>query len=343
MNKHAHPRPFRVGITRDFLAEDGSLGYGDIGLSLLKEEESVEFEFLEENTPELRPEQIQNYNGLLVLSPKLTAQSLSQCPDLRIVARFGVGYDSVDVPACTQNGTVLTITPNAVRRPVAIAALTFLLSLSHRLLIKDKLTRTNRWDQRLDHMGQGLNKRTLGVIGVGNIGQEVFRVAQNLGLRFLGYDPHTSPEAVQDLGVELVPLETLLARSDYVVICCTLIPETHHLINEERLKLMKSNAYLINVSRGPVIDQTALYQALKAKQIQGAGLDVFEQEPVDPNEPLLQLDNVILAPHSLCWTDQFFEAIGYEACQSIVDVAQGKRPPTVVNPDALEHSALQLS
>ena len=334
--------PFKVGITRDFLAEDGTLGYGDIGLSILKDAENVEFEFLAENTSELLPEQIRDYHGLLVLSPKLSANSLSQAKKLRVVARFGVGYDSVDVPSCTANGTLLTITPNAVRRPVAVSALTFLLSLSHRLVIKDKLTRTGQWNQRLDHMGQGLGGRTLGVVGVGNIGQEVFRVAQNLDLQFLGYDPHTPQEAVKDLGVELVSLETLLAESDYIVICCTLIPETRHLINAERLSLMKPSAFLINVSRGPVVDQAALYEALKSNQIQGAGLDVFEQEPIDPKDPLLQLENVILAPHSLCWTDQFFEAIGYEACQSIVDVAHGKCPSGIVNREALQHEAVDL-
>ncbi len=334
--------PFRIGITRDFLAEDGTLSYGDIGLSILEAAENVTFEYLAERTAELQPEQIHGYHGLLVLSPRVNANTLEGNPQLRAIARFGVGYDSVDVPACSANGTILTITPNAVRRPVAVSALTFLLALSHQLLIKDRLTRTGQWDRRLNHMGQGLSGRTLGVIGVGNIGQEVFRMAQHLDMKFVGYDPVVPPEAVADLGVRLLPLEELLQTADYVVVCCTLVPETHHLLNQERLELMKPSAYLINVARGPVIDQAALTAALKSGTIQGAAIDVFEQEPVDPSDPILELDNVIVAPHSICWTDQFFEAIGYEACQSLVHVAQGIRPNGIVNPAALDHPSVNL-
>ena len=332
--------PFKVGITRDFLLENGTSGYGDIGLSLLENAENVSFDYLEEDARELTAEQVRDYHGLLVLSPRLTAASLVGNDQLRVVARFGVGFDSVDVAACSQNGTLLTITPNAVRRPVAISALTFLLSLSHRLLIKDQLTRTGNWNQRLHHMGQGLAGRTLGVIGVGNIGQEVFRVCQNLDLRFVGYDPHTPAAAVAPLGVQMLSLEDVLRQADYLVICCALVPATRHMLPAERLALMKPSSFLINVSRGPVVDQAALYAALVNQRIQGAGLDVFEQEPIDPDDPLLKLENVILAPHSLCWTDQFFKGIGYEACQSIIDVAQGKRPSGMVNPEALEHPHL---
>ena len=334
--------PFKVGITRDFLAGDGSLSYGDIGLSILKNTPNLCFEFLEADTPELTPSQIRDYHGLLVLAPRLTAASLEGNDQLRIVARFGVGYDTVDVPACTQNGTLLTITPNAVRRPVAVSALTFLLSLSHRLLIKDHLTRSGNWNQRLNHMGIGLRNRTLGVIGVGNIGKEVFRVASNLEMNFIGYDPYTKQEEIDEMGVQLLPLDDVMKQADYIVVCCTLVSATQHLINARRLALMKPSAFLINVSRGPVVDEVALHQALKDKQIQGAGLDVFEQEPIDSSNPILSLENVILAPHSLCWTDQFFEAIGYEACQSIADVANGRQPSGIVNRDALENEQLNL-
>ncbi len=332
-------RPFRVGITRDFLAEDGTLSYGDIGLSIFDETPNLEFTFLEKNTAEILSEQIHGYDGLLVLSPNITVASLKNNPQLRIVARFGVGYDSVDVEACTRNGTLLTITPNAVRRPVAVSALTFLLSLSHKLLIKDRLTRSGNWNQRLAHMGQGLSHRTLGVIGVGNIGKEVFRMAKHLDMNFIGYDPYTKQESVDDLEVQMRSLDEVMSEADYLVVCCTLVPETHHLIDAKRLSLMKSSAYIINVSRGPVIDQTALYKALADNQIQGAGLDVFEEEPIDPADPLLALENVILAPHALCWTDQFFEAIGYEACQSIANVATGRRPEGIVNEAALKHTS----
>jgi phosphoglycerate dehydrogenase-like enzyme len=332
---------FRVGLTRDFLKADGSLGFGDIGLDLLDRAEAVEWEFLTENTQELRPEQIRGYDGLLVLAPRVTAATLEGAERLSIVARFGVGYDNVDVAACTRQGVLLTITSDGVRRPVAVAVLTFLLALSHRLLEKDRLTRAGRWSEKLDYMGMGVTGRTLGVIGYGNIGREVFRLAQPFGMRHLAYDPHVPAEDARMAGVELVELETLLRESDFVSICCALTPETHHLINAARLALMKPTAYLINVARGPIVDQEALTLALRGQRIRGAALDVFETEPVDPDDPILALDNVLIAPHAICWTDECFLGNGRSACESILEVAAGSLPRYVVNRDASEHPRLQ--
>ena len=331
------PQPFRVGLTRDFLNQDGNLSYGDIGLGLLDQAPDVEWEFLPENTTELRPDQIEGYDALLVQSPRVSATTLEGSERLAVVARFGVGYDNVDVPACTRAGVLLTITPDGVRRPVATSVITFLLALSHRLLQKDRLTREGRWMERLDYMGQGISGRTLGVLGFGNIGREVFRMSAPFGMRHLTFDPNVSPEEARAQGVTLVDLDALLAESDYVSICCALTPETRHLINASRLARMKRSAYLINVARGPIVDQAALTAALQDGTIAGAGLDVFEQEPVDPNDPILTLDNVIVAPHALCWTDECFLGNGRSACESILDVAAGRVPRSVVNRQALEH------
>ena len=331
------PQPFRVGLTRDFLNQDGNLSYGDIGLGLLDQAPDVEWEFLPENTTELRPDQIEGYDALLVQSPRVSATTLEGSERLAVVARFGVGYDNVDVPACTRAGVLLTITPDGVRRPVATSVITFLLALSHRLLQKDRLTREGRWLERLDYMGQGISGRTLGVLGFGNIGKEVFRMAAPFGMRHLTFDPNVSPEEARAQGVTLVDLDTLLAESDYVSICCALTPETRHLIDASRLARMKRSAYLINVARGPIVDQAALTAALQDGTIAGAGLDVFEQEPVDPHDPILTLDNVIVAPHALCWTDECFLGNGRSACESILDVAAGRVPRSVVNREALEH------
>lgn len=326
---------FRIGLTRDFLGPGDTLGYGDIGLDLLRDA-GLSWEFLAENTTELRADQVREYDALLVLAPRVTAATLEGVERLKLVARFGVGYDTIDVAACTRQGVLLTITPDGVRRPVAVSALTLLLALSHRLRIKDRLTRAGRWHERLDHMGQGLTGRTLGVIGLGNIGREVFTIAQPLGMRHLAHDPYAVPADAAVLGIELLGLEDLLRAADYVVICCALTPGTRHLINAERLALLKPTAYLINVARGPIVDQAALTRVLQEQRIQGAGLDVFEQEPIDPNDPLLTLDNVIVAPHSLCWTDECFRGIGQSAFQSIIDVAAGRTPRHIVNRAALE-------
>lgn len=329
--------PFRIGLTRDFLNPQGKISFGDIGLDLLDEAPDVEWEFLPDNTPVLKSEQVRDYDGLLVLAPQVSSATLEGVERLCVVARFGVGYDNVDVPACTSQGVMLTITPDGVRRPVAVSAITLLLALSHKLLIKDRLTREGRWAERLNYMGQGVTGRTLGVIGVGNIGREVFQLGLPFGMKYLGYDPYQKAGAE---GIEMVSLERLLQDSDYVVVCCALTPDTRHLLNAERLKLMKPNAYLINVARGPIIDQGALTTILQENRIAGAGLDVFATEPVSPDDPILRLENVIVSPHALCWTDECFQGMGRNACQSLVDVASGKIPKNIVNRDVLANPKL---
>lgn len=329
--------PFRIGLTRDFLNPEGKISFGDIGLDLLDDAPDVEWEFLPENTPVLKAEQVSGYDGLLVLSPQVNAATLLGAERLCVVARFGVGYDNVDVPACTANGIMLTITPDGVRRPVAVSAITLLLALSHKLLIKDRLTRAGRWAERLNYMGQGVTGRTLGVIGVGNIGREVFQLGLPFGMKYLGYDPHIKSGVD---GVEMVSLERLLQESDYVVVCCALTADTRNLLNAEKLNLMKPNAYVINVARGPIIDQAALTKVLQENRIAGAGLDVFTTEPVSPDDPILSLENVIVSPHALCWTDECFQGMGRNACQSLVDVASGKIPKNIVNRDVLANPKL---
>jgi phosphoglycerate dehydrogenase-like enzyme len=331
--------PFRIGLTRDFLKPDGTIGFGDIGLTMFDAEPNIEWDFLPENRPILGADQVADYDGLLVLASKVTSETLAGVNRLSVIARFGVGYDNVDVAGCTAAGVMLTITPDGVRRPVAVSAITFLLALSHKLLVKDRLTRDGRWNEKLNYMGQGVRGRTLGIIGVGNIGREVLQLAAPFEMRHLGFDPFLK-EPVQ--GMEQVELDRLLRESDYVVVCCALTPETHHLLNSERLKLMKPNAYLINVARGPIVDQTALTEALIQGRIAGAGLDVFDVEPISPNDPLLTLDNVILSPHAICWTDECFTNIGRSACQSLIDVAKGRTPAHVVNRDVLAAAELIL-
>jgi D-3-phosphoglycerate dehydrogenase len=331
---------FRVGLTRDFLKPDGSIGFGDIGLDLFASA-GIAWEFLPHLDAEILPEHARDYDGLLVLAPRVSSRTVQGVGRLRIVARFGVGYDNVDVAACTQAGILLTITPEGVRRPVAVAALTFLLALSHKLLVKDRLTREGRWADKLNFIGQGVTGRTLGIIGLGNIGRELAMLAKPFDLRILAHDPWVDANHAAGAGVRLVSLDDLLRQADYVCICCALTPQTHHLFNESRLGLMKKTAYLINVARGPIVDQQALLHALRTGQIQGAGLDVFEQEPIAPDDPILTLDNVILSPHALCWTDECFGLNGRSAIMSLIDVARGIAPRNVVNRDALAHERLR--
>jgi phosphoglycerate dehydrogenase-like enzyme len=332
---------FRVGLTRDFLRADGTLGYGDIGLGALEALPGVTWEFLAEDTPELRTDQVRGYDALLVLAPRITAATLAGADRLAIIARFGVGYDTVDLDACTAHGVLVTITPDGVRRPMATAAITLLLALSHRLLDKAQLTRAGRWSDKLDYMGVGLTGRTLGLIGLGNIGCEVARLSRPFDLRLIACDPYATTATASAVGAELVTLETLLRTADFICITCALTAETRHLLDADRLALVRPSAFLINVARGPIVDQVALTAALRAGRLQGAGIDVFEQEPVDPTDPLLALPNVIATPHALGWTDECFAGMGRSACAGIAAVAAGEAPRHVVNNSVVEQQSLQ--
>lgn len=314
--------------------------FGDIGLESLKTQPGLEVEFLPDCGAELPASVGRDFDALLVLAPRVTANTLSECTRLAIIARFGVGYDNVDLDACTNADVLLTITPDGVRRPVAVSALAMLLALSHRLLEKDRLTRTGRWSEKLNFMGTGLTGRTLGLVGFGNIGQEIARIAAPLGMRLVAHDPFAVPDVAARLGVELLDLDTLCSAADFVCVCCALTAATRHLINAPRLARMKPSAFLINVARGPVVDQTALTTVLRERRIAGAALDVFEKEPIEHNDPLLQLDNVLLAPHAVCWTDELFQGIGEAACRSIRDVSLGRLPKDVVNRAVVERSSM---
>ena len=331
---------FRVGITRDFIKPDGSSDLDSIAGHLF-DNAGIVWEYIPENTPELSLSQVKDYDALLVLGTAITADTIVGNDRLAIVARFGVGYDRVDVKACTDNGVLLTIAPDGVRRPVATSILTFVLSLSHQLLIKDRLTRSGRWKHKQDYMGIGLVGRTLGLVGMGNIGKETFKLAKPFGMQHITYDPYVSPDEAKAVDATLVDLETLMRTADFVCICCPLTEQTRGLIDEKYIGMMKRTAYLINTARGPIVNQEALTDALQNEQIQGAGLDVFEQEPIDDDDPLLSLDNVIVTPHSICWTDECFADNGKSACKSIIDVAAGKLPTYIVNRDVVENQELK--
>jgi D-3-phosphoglycerate dehydrogenase len=332
---------FRVGVTRDFVRPDGSLGFGGHGVRLLEETPGLEWAYLPEHGKELRPEEIAGFDALAVLGPRVSAETLQGNDRLALIARFGVGYDSIDVPACTAAGVLLTITPDAVRRPMAVVNLTFLLALASRVFELDRLTRAGRWADKQDALGTGLMGKTVGTIGFGNIAREFHSIAGPLGMRHIAHDPYADAAAAAAAGVELVDLERLLRESDFVVVAAALTPETRHLLNAERLALMKPTAYLISTARGPIIDQQALSEALRQRRIAGAGLDVFEEEPVDPNDPILQLENVIVTPHSLCWTDECDRIMGESVLRSIQDVAAGQAPQNVVNREAVETPRVQ--
>jgi D-3-phosphoglycerate dehydrogenase len=213
-----------------------------------------------------------------------------------------------------------------------------MLALAGKLFLKDRLTRSGRWHERMDNMGLGLSGRTLGVIGAGGIGKELLRMARVFDLKLLATDPVANDVELSYIGARKVDLDTLMRESDFVVVCCLLNEHTRHLIGAEALAKMKPTAYLINVARGPIVDEKALIDVLQKRLIAGAALDVFEQEPVDPANPLLAMDNVIVTPHSLCWTDECFHNMAATGLRSIAEVLNGRIPEFLVNRAVLQHA-----
>jgi D-3-phosphoglycerate dehydrogenase len=332
---------FRVALSGDFVKADGQPTFPMFDLSPLRDETNVEVGYAAAIDGVMPAAGLAGYDALILLTPKFDRSSIPADGRLAIVARFGVGYDSVDVAACTAAGIALAITPDGVRRPVAVAILTFILALSGRMMVKDRLTRQGPagFAQKTDHMGVGLVGKTLGSIGIGNIGAEMFRLARPLDMRFIAHDPFADRAVADSLGVKLVDLETVFGESDFVAVNCPLMPETTHLVNAKRLALMKPSAFLINTARGPIVDQKALTKVLQERRIAGAGLDVLDPEPPAADDPILRLDNVILAPHALCWTDQCFAGIGASDVRAVLEVMHGRDPAGVVNREVIASAA----
>ena len=328
---------FRVALSGDFKKADGTPTYPDFDLTPLRTTPGVEMAFIDPVSP-IRREQIEDFDALILLSHRFTAESVPKSGRLGVVARFGVGYDTVDVDACTKAGIALVITPDGVRRPVAVSIITLMLALTGKLMAKDRLTREAAagFAKRADYMGMGLVGRTLASLGIGNIGAELFRLAKPFDMKFIAHDPYADKAVAAELGIELVSLEDAFRRADVLSVSVPLSPATRHLVNAERLALMKPTAYLINTARGPIIDQKALTKALAERRIAGAGLDVLEEEPPNPADPILKLDNVILAPHALCWTDQCFAGNGAADVKAVLEFRHGRVPRGVLNRAVLE-------
>jgi len=328
---------FKIALTGDFVAADGRPKYRDIGLDLLKAVPDVEWRLFAEHRPEIEPQQIGDAHGLIVLAPRVTAASLTESRDLLAVGRFGVGYDTVDVPACTAADVLLFIAAGAVDRPVAEATVGWLLALTHHVRIKDRLLREARWHDRDRYMGSELRERTLGVIGFGGIGREVVRLLAGFGMQTpLVFDPFIDEATAAAQGVRKVSLDELMRESDYVSIHCPLNEQTRNLITARELALMKPTSYLVNTARGGIVDEDALYDVLQSGRIAGAAIDCFVGEPITSPHRFGQLDNVLLAPHAIAWTDELFRDIGRTVCRGMLDLAHGRRPRGVVNSEVFD-------
>lgn len=333
---------FRVGVSQDLRRADGTLVIPEVDFSPLDDHPHIECVPLTD-TRGLDAATAQHLDAAILMLERVEAASFHDNGRLGLLARFGVGYDLIDVAACTRNDVAIAITPDGVRRPVAVVIITFMLALTTRLLDKHALVREGAagWARKTEYNGIGLVGRTFGALGIGNIGAEAFRLAQPFGMRHIAHDPYADTDVAHALGVELVDLPTLFRESDVLSVTCPLNEHTRGIVDAERLALMKPTAYLINAARGPIVDQRALTAALQQRTIAGAALDVFEREPPDDDDPLIHLDNVLLAPHALCFTDQCMYGNGRADTDAVLSVISGKPPRHVVNREVLEHDAFR--
>jgi phosphoglycerate dehydrogenase-like enzyme len=332
---------FVIGISADFKTEAPGL------LEPILDEVFGPLPFVETRYFPIRdkvvaPDDIRSFDAVITLKHRFTGDSLAGNAQLVAIARWGAGYDMIDVPACTAADVLLSINPQSVRKPVAEGILTLFLALAKNLLARDQLTRSGRHDLGVENAGLSLSGKVFGSVGLGNIAAEMFRLLQPFDpARLLASDPHVSPAQAAGMGVVLVDLPTLFRESDFVAVNCLLNDETRGLINASLLSLMKPTAYLVNTARGGIVRETDLVATLQQKRIAGAGLDVFEQEPLPLNHPLTHLDNVILTPHRIAWSDALYRGNGMGACQNVLTVLQGQVPQHTVNRDIVSQPRFQ--
>lgn len=295
----------------------------------------IELVRLQARTPEDLFPAVADAHGLLVQWVKITPQVMERLSCCKVISRYGIGVDMVDLPAATRHGILVCNVPDYCIEEVSTHTMAFILALNRHTLLHNAYVHSGKWGGVPGGAPARLAGQVLGIVGLGNIGREVARKAGGLGLKLLGYDPYLAParaEALAEtLGVELTGLEDLLRRADYVSLHCPLTGETRHLVGAAQLALMKPTAYLINMARGPVVDQPALAQALASGIIKGAALDVLEQEPPAADDPLFKLDNVIITPHVASWTTEAVEQLRCDTARNVVIVLRGELPKAIVN------------
>ncbi len=268
-------------------------------------------------------EQLRGASAVLAWGERYTAAVLAASPELRVIARIGVGLDSVDVSAATERGIAVTVTPTANHEAVAEHAMALLFAVAKSIPQDDKATRAGEWPIELH---QPIRGKTLGIVGLGRIGRAAAVRALGMGMKVIAAEMYPDRAFVEQHGIELMDLGALLGRSDYVSLHCPLSDETQGLINAERLAKMKPDAVLINTARGGLVVEKDLLEALTSGQLRAAALDVFEREPANADNPLFQLDNVVVSSHTAGTDTLAMENMGLEAARCIIDLSRGRWP-----------------
>jgi len=289
---------------------------------------------------EMLLEKVKNKEGILCLLTDTIDKEVMDAagPKLKVISNYAVGFNNIDVEEATRRGIMVTNTPGVLTETTADLAWALIMSIARRIVEADKFVRAGKfrgWEPLL-LLGTDVYGATLGIIGFGRIGQAMARRASGFNMKVIYYDLQRAPLQVEkELGASYRTLPELLSEADFVTIHVPLTPQTHHLIGEKELKMMKKGAYLINTARGPIVDEKALVRALQEKWIRGAALDVFENEPeVEPE--LLKLDNVVLAPHIGSATHATRTKMAIMAAENLIKALQGEIPPNLVNPEVLE-------
>ncbi len=289
------------------------------GVSVLAESRRIAVD----SRPGIDPSELEaivgDYDALIVRSrTKVTAKLLDAAKRLKVIGRAGVGLDNIDVEAAARRGIVVLNSPAGNVISAAEHTFALMLGLVRRIARADASVRRGEWD-RSRFRGIELSGKTLGIVGAGRIGTEVAKRARAFGMRVVAYDPYLPPESAATAGIELVALDELLRSADIVSIHVPLTRETRHMIGPDQLALMKPSAYLVNVARGGVLDERALARALGEGKLAGAALDVFEQEPLPPDHPLIALENTLLVPHLGAATREAQASSGVEVCRAVRD------------------------
>jgi len=277
----------------------------------------------------------QEADAILCRRLGITAAMIKEFRRCKILVRYGVGTDNVDVEAATAAGIIVGHVPSYCVDEVSTHAIALLLACVRKLVVTNEKVQRGAWDVHRSDPIYRLAGRTLGLIGLGKIGGAVARKLHGWDLQMLATDPYVEPERAQAIGVELVPLETLFRNSDYISLHCPLLPETHHLVNRENLTLMRPGAILVNTARGSVVDTSALLRALDEGRFAGAGLDVFEEEPLPSTSPLRRHPAVILTDHTAWYSEESQLQLQETAAQEVVRVCTGGLPLSLANPEVL--------
>ena len=348
---------FNIKYSGDFLDEKGNVASGYVGEDIYADVPYIKYDFLRDQAPQMgdptykdrlysltmEPQHIAKANGLVIIRPYVKQSTFAEgAENLVVIGRAGVGTDKIDMLGCTENDVAVFNAPGTLIHSTASATMLLILALAKKLPGQEKIARTGDWSDQASVIGDDLMGQTLGLIGLGRIALELVRLLAPFQMNVIAYDPYAEKAKAKEANVTLVKdMDTVLRESDCVSMNCLLNDETRDLVGEREFRLMKPTAYFVNAGRGELVQQPALVRALQERWIAGAGLDVFEKEPLPADDPLTKLDNVILTPHWLSTTHKVVKDVMRAMAKGMLNASQGKLPENIVNPEVLDRPGFQ--